>query len=461
MSPVRLISRQTSYSAEHREERRRVLEVGGDDAVAGGFVAVDDGDERPVVVVVGERELAHGEHVRLAVELALDERDRPPRRAGERVRRRRLVVGRELARDRRRRCRASPATRKRSTCGYGSRPSRSAAFSASAAGNEEPSNGAAAVLSSVSSLPGARSEKSTSRSARSAEASTSPSAGTGTGLRSSPWSVPICVDPLELGAAVAQQDEPVGAGVGAVEHAEAVGRRLHVEDRPDLAVHDRERREGLHHLRVGLVDEPAGQPPVLVEVEVAVLDQQRHLERRSFRQLELALALVTHDPEPREPGVDVELGDAHDVVVVPEQRRPLVHRVVEDGGLARGEEVLGPAVVRGGREAAVQVDDGVAGQRRPRARSGAPPLRPGTHCTGTPSASVGSGATVSTTGNGPRSSLRHSTVTGCPRSASIVGPGTVPSKPQTLEAGRSRWKRCSPARMRTVSRPSCSAAMQP
>ena len=169
-------------------------------------------------------------------------------------------------------------------------------------------------------------------------------------------------DPPVLRSAVAQQHEPVCAGIGAVEHAEAVGRRSHVEDRPDLAVHDREWRESFHHLRVGLVDEPAGQPPVFVDVEVAVLNQQRHLERRPFRQPEVALPVVTHDPESREPGVDVELGDAHDVVVVPEQRRPLVHRVAAERGLTRGEEVLGPAVLRGGCETAVQVDDRVPGQ---------------------------------------------------------------------------------------------------
>ena len=60
-------------------------------------------------------------------------------------------------------------------------------------GSGVPSNGAAAVLNSVSSLPGARSEKSTSRSARSADARTRPSDGTGAGLRSRPWSVPIWV----------------------------------------------------------------------------------------------------------------------------------------------------------------------------------------------------------------------------------------------------------------------------
>jgi hypothetical protein len=84
---------------------------------------------------------------------------------------------------------------------------------------------------------------------------------------------------------------------------------------------------------------------LLVDVEVAVLNQQRHFEWRSFRQPEVALPVVAHDPESREPRVDVELGDAHDVVVVPEERRALFHWVVEDGGLARGEDVLGPAVV--------------------------------------------------------------------------------------------------------------------
>ena len=257
------------------------------------------------------------------------------------------------------------------------------------------------MLSSVSSLPGSRSEKSTSRSARSAEASTSPSAGTGDGAAQQPVVGADLGDPLELRGAVAQQDQPVGAGVRAVQDAEAVGRRLHVEHRPDLAVHDRERRERLHHVGVGLVDEPAGQPSLLVEVEVAVLDQQRHLERRPLGQAELALALVADDPQPGEPRVDVELGDAHDVVVVPEQRRALVHRVVEDGGLAGREQVLGPAVVGGGREAAVQVHDGMAGQRGRVVGRGSPPLRPGTHCTGTPSASVAVGATVTATGSGP------------------------------------------------------------
>jgi hypothetical protein len=43
------------------------------------------------------------------------------------------------------------------------------------------------------------------------------------------------------------------------------------------------------------MDQAAGQPPLLVEVEVAVLNQQRQLERRAFGQLELPLALVADD----------------------------------------------------------------------------------------------------------------------------------------------------------------------
>jgi hypothetical protein len=117
-------------------------------------------------------------------------------------------------------------------------------------------------------------------------------------------------DALELRSAVAHENEPVRAGVGAVEHPEAVRRGLDVEHRPDLAVDDRERRESLHHLRVGLVDEPPGQLTLLVDVEVPALQQERHLERRPLGKAQFALTILTHDPEAREPRVDVQLGDA-------------------------------------------------------------------------------------------------------------------------------------------------------
>src|SRR6185437_16280045 len=100
-----------------------------------------------------------------------------------------------------------------------------------------------------------------------------------------------------------------GAGVGAVEDAEAVGDRLYIQPRPDLAVDDREGGKCFHHLRVGLMDQLAGQPPGVVEVEVAVLDEQRHLERWPLRQGEFTLTMVTDNPEARQPGVDAELGD--------------------------------------------------------------------------------------------------------------------------------------------------------
>ena len=138
-------------------------------------------------------------------------------------------------------------------------------------------------------------------------------------------------DSVELGRTVAEEDQAVGAGIGTVDHAKAVGARLHVEYWPDLAVDHRERREGLHHLRIRLVEQTACQSPLIVEDEVAVLDQQRHLERRPFGQTELALTIVADDPQPGQAGIDVQLGNAHDMVVVPEQRRPLVHWVVEDG----------------------------------------------------------------------------------------------------------------------------------
>jgi hypothetical protein len=171
-------------------------------------------------------------------------------------------------------------------------------------------------------------------------------------------------DPVEFGSAVAQQDEPEGAGVGSVEHAQPVGRGLCIVDRPHLAVDYGERREGLNRPRVGLVDQLAGEPAAGGLPEVAVLHQQRHLKRRPLRQAELTLALVADDPQAGQSRVHRQPGHPHDVVVVPQQRRPLDHRVVADRVLAGGEDVLGPPVGRGGGHRAVQMHDRIAGQRR-------------------------------------------------------------------------------------------------
>jgi len=111
------------------------------------------------------------------------------------------------------------------------------------------------------------------------------------------------------------------------------------------------------------VDQLAARATGLVDREVAVLDQERDLERRPLGEAELALARVPHDPQPCQSGVDLEPGHAHHVVVVPEQRRALVHRVLEERSLAGSAEVFGPAI--GGRrgETSVEMDDGMAGER--------------------------------------------------------------------------------------------------
>ena len=108
----------------------------------------------------------------------------------------------------------------------------------------------------------------------------------------------------------------------------------------------------------------AREAAVVGDVEVAVGEQQRHLVRRPFGQLELSLALVSHDPETRETRVDVEARHAHHVVVVPEHRGALLVRIHVEHRLARRGDVLRPAVARGGGHAAMEVDDRVPRQRR-------------------------------------------------------------------------------------------------
>ena len=74
-------------SAEHREERRRVLKMACHRAQARHrlVVLVDDGDHGRIgAVLVGRLgQLAHGQHVRHVLELLLDERDGTPDGASE------------------------------------------------------------------------------------------------------------------------------------------------------------------------------------------------------------------------------------------------------------------------------------------------------------------------------------------------------------------------------------------
>jgi hypothetical protein len=123
--------------------------------------------------------------------------------------------------------------------------------------------------------------------------------------------------------------------------------------------------KALHRPRIRLVHELAREPTLAVLAEVAVLKQERHLERRSLGELEGSLPVVADDPQARESRVHGEPGYAHDVIVVPEQRRSLAHLVVTDRVLTGREDVLRPAVIGRRRQSAVQVHD-----REPRERGG-------------------------------------------------------------------------------------------
>ena len=67
--------------------------MSGDRAVPGDSLAIGDGDQRSRMVVLDNPELAHREHVGLALDLALDKRNRSARRIRQLLRRRRHVVG--------------------------------------------------------------------------------------------------------------------------------------------------------------------------------------------------------------------------------------------------------------------------------------------------------------------------------------------------------------------------------
>jgi hypothetical protein len=105
-----------------------------------------------------------------------------------------------------------------------------------------------------------------------------------------------------------------------------------------------------------------------------------HLEGRPLGQVERSLALVADDPQAGESRVHGEPRHAHDVIVVPEQRCALVHRVVADGVLTGGEDVLRPAVIGRRRQPAVQMHDREAQQHGGARIGGAPAeTRPALH----------------------------------------------------------------------------------
>jgi hypothetical protein len=180
--------------AERREERCGVLEASSDRSPSrlpfATLVVLDDDDDRPI----GDRvldELAEGDHWRRAFDVGtmFDEGDSTHHHTVvELATGHRPEVGRQHHR-----CRMARSLALDDTDPQNLRE-RQQTLEIRRAGDrgisEVPSNGAAAVFQTVT-PPGDRSEKSTRRSARSADANTRPWAGNDTGARSSPPSVPI------------------------------------------------------------------------------------------------------------------------------------------------------------------------------------------------------------------------------------------------------------------------------
>jgi len=76
----------------------------------------------------------------------------------------------------------------------------------------------------------------------------------------------------------------------------------------------------------------------------------------------ILLAVADH-PQAGQSGIDVEAGDAHRVIVVPEQTCPLIVGISGGHRLSAQEAVFGPAVVLGRVAATVHVYNGPGLQR--------------------------------------------------------------------------------------------------
>jgi hypothetical protein len=128
------------------------------------------------------------------------------------------------------------------------------------------------------------------------------------------------------------QRESVAPGVGGVEDPQPVACRAHLRHRPRRPVdQDDVAEHPLHpwpldtgHLAQRPVDRRIPERPV--RLERAVADHQRQFALARGKP-ERVLLVVAHQVEAGEPAVDLRAGEVHPVVVVPERRRPLVHRV--------------------------------------------------------------------------------------------------------------------------------------
>ena len=162
-----------------------------------------------------------------------------------------------------------------------------------------------------------------------------------------------------------QQVEPRICGV---EKAEAVPLRIDFQMRPDHPVDEVERSgEGGERavrrrldLEQQLPGEPAGRR---VGVQVPVGDDQRDLAVAAG-QAKCVLFAVAHQVHPGEPGVDVQPGDRHGVVVVPERHGVLGVRILDQLRAAPETRVVRPPVVLRIGAGAVQMRDGPRGQLR-------------------------------------------------------------------------------------------------
>jgi hypothetical protein len=104
------------------------------------------------------------------------------------------------------------------------------------------------------------------------------------------------------------------------------------------------------------VQQAAGEGAIRCRLQVAILDQQGDLVGTA-RQVQSRFLVVTDNIQPGEAGVDVEPGNVHRVVVIPEQGGRLVVVVVAGGRLPREAGVLGPAVADCRGPAPVEMND--------------------------------------------------------------------------------------------------------
>ena len=155
-------------------------------------------------------------------------------------------------------------------------------------------------------------------------------------------------------SALIEQHEAVDARVGAIEDAEAVLSRFDRQIRPDGAVDEREGTEKLHRAIFDLVQQAAGERAIGCGLQVAVLDQQGDLVGAGG-QVQRGFLGIADEVQPGQTGIDVEAGDAHGMVVIPQQGRLLVVGVVARGDLAGQRGVLGPAIAYGSRATAMQM----------------------------------------------------------------------------------------------------------